>query len=132
MIFIRKKLLRCVTACVVILLLLFMMQGPVLCISLYIWNLIAGIVLKYILELKMISFYIVAIPTFWMLFLVESYFYSKLLLNMTTTEYLLKMAEKMQELEDLKKSVDHIPPEILQAYQSGSNHVHHSRKEKSL
>lgn len=93
----RKKLLRCVTACVVILLLLFMMQGPVLCISLYIWNLIAGIVLKYILELKMISFYIAAIPTFWMLFLVESYFYSKLLLNMTTTEYLLKMAEKMQE-----------------------------------
>ena len=49
-----------------------------------------------------------------------------------SVKYRMDMAEKMQELEDLKKAVDHIPPEILQAYQSGSNHVHHSRKEKSL
>ena len=49
-----------------------------------------------------------------------------------SVKYRMDMAEKIQELEDLKKAVDHIPPEILQAYQSGSNHVHHSRKEKSL
>lgn len=49
-----------------------------------------------------------------------------------SVKYRMDMAEQMQELEDLKKAVDHIPPEILQAYQSGSNHVHHSRKEKSL
>ena len=49
-----------------------------------------------------------------------------------SVKYRMNMAEKIQELEDLKKAVDHIPPEILQAYQSGSNHVHHSRKEKSL
>ena len=38
-----------------------------------------------------------SILVFWVLFLIESYFYSKLLLNMSITDYLLKLAEGMQK-----------------------------------
>jgi hypothetical protein len=93
----KKKLVRCLASCSVILLLLFMLQGPVLCISLYVWNLFAGILMKYFLDKKPVGFYALSIPVLWVLFLAESYFYSKLLLNMTVTDYLLKMAEGMQK-----------------------------------
>ena len=93
----KKKLVRCITACSVILILLFILQGPVLCITMYFWNLLSGILLKYIFEAKPLNYYLIAAPIFFVLFLCETLFYSKLMLNMNIMEYIMNMAEKVQE-----------------------------------